>query len=105
MKPPQSRDQLKGILKPMKRAYPLSLYYSTTVNNRPGGANNESRGRFLWSWYWFLWSWGWFSGNKRSGKPLRLLRLRNHPQDHKNQHQNQKNLPRDSLLGPPRDDA
>ena len=67
--------------------------YSKTVNNRPGGANNESRGRFLWSWYWFLWSWGWFSGNKRSGKPLRLLRLKNHPQDHKNQYQDHKNHP------------
>ena len=27
---------------------------------------------------------GGFSGNRSSGKPLLLLRLKNHPQDHKN---------------------
>ena len=30
---------------------------------------------------------GGFSGNRRSGKPLRLLRLKNRPPDYKNQYQ------------------
>ena len=41
-----------------------------------------------------------FSRGRRSGLPLRLLPL-NHPQDHKNQYQDRKKLPRDSLLAPP----
>ena len=34
---------------------------------------------------------GGFSGSRSSGKPLLLLRLKNHPQDHQNQHQDHKN--------------
>ena len=40
------------------KRFPVAIY-SKTVKNRAGGADNESRGRFLWSWWWFLWSWAW----------------------------------------------
>ena len=44
---------------------------------------------------------GGFSDNRRNGKPLRLLRLKNHPRDYKNQYQDHQDHPRDSLLAPP----
>ena len=34
---------------------------------------------------------GGFSDSKSSGKPLLLLRLKNHPQDHENHHQDHQN--------------
>ena len=34
---------------------------------------------------------GGFSGSRSSGKPLLLLRLKNHPQDHQNHHQDHQN--------------
>ena len=78
--------------------------YSKTVNNRTGGANKEYRGGPGGPGTGFCSPGGGFSDSRRSGKPLRLLRLKNHPQDHKNQDQDHKNLPRDSLSAPPRDD-
>ena len=37
---------------------------------------------------------GGFSGSRRSGKPLRLLRLKNRPRDYKNQYQDHQDHPR-----------
>ena len=73
-----------------------SGYYFTTANNRPREANNESRGgpgTGLCS------PGGGFSG-RRNGKQLRLLRLKNHPRDYKNQYQDHQDHPGDSLLAP-----
>ena len=53
----------------------------------PGGANNESRGGPGGPGAGFCSPGGGFSDNRRSGKPLRLLRLKNHPRDYKNQYQ------------------
>ena len=36
---------------------------------------------------------GGFSDNRSSGKPLLLLRLKNHPQDYKNQYQDHQDHP------------
>ena len=48
----------------------------------PGGANNEYRGGPGGPGTGFCSPGGGFSGNRRSGKPLRLLRLKNRPRDH-----------------------
>ena len=59
---------------------------STTINNEnpdgPGGPGTR-----------FCSPGGGFSGNRRSGKPLLLLRLKNHPQDYKNQYQDHQDHP------------
>ena len=71
--------------------------YSTTVDNRTGGgANNEYRGGPGGPGgpgTDFCSPGGGFSGNRRSGKPPRLLRLKNHPQDCKNQYQDHQDHP------------
>ena len=54
-------------------------FYSTTANNRPRGANNESRAGPGGPGTGFCSPGGGFSGSRRSGKPPRLLRLRKPP--------------------------
>ena len=53
--------------------------YFKTLNNRPWGANNESLGGPGGPGTGFCSPGGGFSGNRRSGKPLRLLRLKTTP--------------------------
>ena len=63
------------------------LSYSKTPHNRTGGANNEYRGGPGGPGTGFCSPGGGFSGSRRSGKLLNLLRLKNHPWDNKNQYQ------------------
>ena len=56
-----------------------SSSYSKTVNNRTGGANNEYRGGPGGPGTGFCSPGGGFSDSRRSGKPLRLLRLKKPP--------------------------
>ena len=53
--------------------------YFKTLNNRPWGANNESLGGPGGPGTGFCSPGGGFSGSRRSGKPLRLLRLKKTP--------------------------
>ena len=71
----------------------LWFAYSKTVNNRTRGANNEYRGGPGGPGTGFCSPGGGFSGNRRSGKPLRLLRLKNRPRDYKNQYQDHQDHP------------
>ena len=59
-----------------------------------GRANNEYRGGPGGPGTGFCSPGGGFSGNRRSGKPLRLLRLKNRPRDYKNQYQDHQDHPR-----------
>ena len=67
--------------------------YSKTLNNRTRGANNEYRGGPGGPGTGFCSPGGGFIGNRRSGKPLRLLRLRNRARDHKNEYQDHRTIP------------
>ena len=69
------------------------IIYFKTLNNRPWGANNESLGGPGGPGTGFCSPGGGFSGSRRSGKPLRLLRLKNHPRDYKNQYQDHQDHP------------
>ena len=68
--------------------------YSKTPNNRTGGANNEYRGGPGGPGTGFCSPGGGFRVNNRSGKPLRLLRLKDRPPDYKNQYQDHQDHPR-----------
>ena len=59
--------------------YIYTIYYSKTLNNRTGGANNEYRGGPGGPGNGFGGPGGGFSGNRSSGKPLLLLRLKKTP--------------------------
>ena len=52
----------------------IIVLYFKTLNNRPWGANNESLGDPGGTGTGFCSPGGGFSGSRRSGKPLRLLR-------------------------------
>ena len=67
--------------------------YSKTANHRTGGANNEYRGGPGGPGCGLGGPGGGFSGNRSSGKPLLLLRLKNHPQDHQNHYQDHRTTP------------
>ena len=70
----ESDFQVKNIVKRIIVSLQTSKLH---VISDQGGANDEYQGG----------PGGGFSGNRRSGKPLRLLRLKNHPRDYKNQYQ------------------
>ena len=75
------------------------IIYFKTLNNRPWGANNESLGGPGGPGTGFCSPGGGFSGSRRSGKPLRLLRLKNHPQDHQNHYQDHQDHPGARFMG------
>ena len=60
--------------------------YSETLNNRTGGPINSYGGGPRGPGTGFCSPGGGFRGNNRSGKPLRLLRLKSRPLDYKNQY-------------------
>ena len=68
-------------------------FYSKTLNDRTGAANNEYRGGPGGPGTGFCSPRGDYSDNRRSGKPLRRLRLKNHPRDYKNQYQEHQDHP------------
>ena len=76
------------------------LYYFKTLNNRPWGANNESLGGPGGPGTGFCSPGGGFSGSRRSGKPLRLLRQKKPPPGLQKPVPGPPGPPRDSLLAP-----
>ena len=76
------------------------MCYSKTVNNRTGGANNEYRGGPGGPGIGFCRPGGGFSDNRRSGKPLRLLRLKKPPPGLQKPVPGPSGPPRYSLLAP-----
>ena len=72
-----------------------------TANNRPRGANNESRGGPGGPGTGFCSPGGGFSGSRRSGKPLRLLRLKKPPPGLQKPVPGPPGPPLYSLLAPP----
>ena len=76
------------------------IKYFKTLNNRPWGANNESLGGPGGPGTGFCSPGGGFSGSRRSGKPLRLLRLKKPPPGLQKPVPGPPGPPRDSLLAP-----
>ena len=74
---------------------------SETLNNRIGGPNNEYRGGPGGPGTGFCSPGGGFSGSRRSGKPLRLLRLKKPPPGLQKPVPGPPGPTRDSLLAPP----
>ena len=67
--------------------------YFETLDNRTGGANDEYKGGPGGLGIGFCSPGGGFSDSRRGGKPLRLLKLKNHPRDYKNQYQDHQFTP------------
>ena len=78
----------------------ISTYFKT-LNNRPWGANNESLGGPGGPGTGFCSPGGGFSGSRRSGKPLRLLRLKKPPPGLEKPVPGPPGPPLYSLLAPP----